>query len=372
MSTAPLLSDLIAGVARLESELPDNAPRAACFFLRNITVEGIEPFLKHRLLTLGFRPVPSYGGYGAMRQDIAALANIPSQDLPDLLVLGLTLEEMDPAYGLPGWTAARAHGELEDLWAALSASPVSTIVLNTFIPPFWPENGVGAALGGALAVTLPLVLFALILATAIGGGLGWAAALRSGSLTDRLLAAVAEIGAAVANFWLGLLLVLGFAGGLHWLPAAGFVPWTDDALQAIVSLLLPALALALPAAAAIALDARAALSEARQSLPVEAAQLRGLDAETAFRRHGLRLALLELSPALALHAAALIAGAMIVEAAFSLPGLGRLILDAVSAHDAATLRAGLLVLVLLIAGTVFLVRVCAGSADPRLTAETPE
>jgi len=148
MSTAPLLSDLIAGVARLESELPDNAPRAACFFLRNITVEGIEPFLKHRLLTLGFRPVPSYGGYGAMRQDIAALANIPSQDLPDLLVLGLTLEEMDPAYGLPGWTAARAHGELEDLWAALSASPVSTIVLNTFIPPFWPENGVGAALGG--------------------------------------------------------------------------------------------------------------------------------------------------------------------------------------------------------------------------------
>lgn len=234
-------------------------------------------------------------------------------------------------------------------------------------------NGdVGAALGGALAVTLPLVLFALILATAIGGGLGWAAALRPGSLTDRLLAAVAEIGAAVANFWLGLLLVLGFAGGLHWLPAAGFVPWTDDALQAIVSLLLPALALALPAAAAIALDARAALSEARQSLPVEAAQLRGLDAEAAFRRHGLRLALLELSPALALHAAALIAGAMIVEAAFSLPGLGRLILDAVSAHDAATLRAGLLVLVLLIAGTVFLVRVCAGSADPRLTVETPE
>jgi peptide/nickel transport system permease protein len=234
------------------------------------------------------------------------------------------------------------------------------------------SGSIGNALGGGLAVTIPLVLLAMLLAAAIGGGVGWAAAMRSGSPTDRTLGALAAIGVAIPSFWLGMLLVVVFASSLHWLPAAGFVPWQANVLQVIASLLLPALALAGPAAAAIAFDARTALSRARLSLPVEAAQLRGLDAAAAFRQHGLRLALIELAPRLWRQAAAIIAGSMIVENVFSLPGLGRLILDAVIAHDDAVLRAGLLVLVLLIAGTVFLIRVGAGSVDPRLTAETPE
>jgi peptide/nickel transport system permease protein len=225
-----------------------------------------------------------------------------------------------------------------------------------------------AQIGSALAVTIPLTLIALLLAAAIGTGLGVWAARQPGSIADKALQVLIEIGVATPNFWLGMLLVLLFSSILRWLPPGGFVPWQDNPLAALSSLLLPALAVALPQAAVLARAVRLALVDAGASAYVLAAQGRGLTAKAALQRHGLRNALLAVLGAIGPQLASLIAGTLIVENVFYLSGLGRLIFDAVAARDLTTVRSGVFVLVLGLAGAMFLARLCVGWADPRLRA----
>ena len=232
-------------------------------------------------------------------------------------------------------------------------------------------EAVGPIVAGRLAITVPLALLAILLTALLGVGLGWLAALRPGNVGDRLLMALGDLGVATPNFWLGMMLALAFAGGLHWLPPGGFVPWRDSAPAALASLILPALALAVSAAAALALEVRSAMVAAAEAPAVLGAQSRGATRREAVRRSRLP-ALLRLGPVLGRQFAAVVAGTVIVENAFYLPGLGRLILDAATARDLATTRAGLVVLVVLIAGTLFLTQVALGWLDPRRRAEVPE
>ena len=225
---------------------------------------------------------------------------------------------------------------------------------------------IGDLIGGRLAVTVPLALLAMLAAAIVGLGVGYLAALRPGRWSDKALTALAEIGIATPNFWLGMVLVLAFAMGLHWLPPGGFVPWQDNVGGAIVSLILPALALGLPAAAALAIVTRDALAAARSAAYAVAAQARGLTAHEAFATHGLRTALLPVLQALATQCTGIIAGTVVVENVFYVPGLGRLILDALATHDLAIVGGGLLVLILLMSGTLFLLQLGLAWADPRL------
>ena len=226
-----------------------------------------------------------------------------------------------------------------------------------------------APIGAALAVTLPLILIALILSAALGVGLGIWAARRPGSLVDRALGALLRIGDAVPSLWLGTLLVLLFSATLRWLPAGGFVPWQVNPLVALTSLILPALALALPQAARLGSMVRRALVDAQTAPYLVAAEARGMTADAAMRRHGLRNALLAVLGALGPQITTLIAGALVVENVFYLSGLGRLLFDAVAARDLASVRAAALVLIVLLAGAVLVARLGAGWADPRVHAE---
>ena len=135
------LGELIAEVDRLEASAADFTLEASVQFLRNVTMEGIEPFLKHRLLTNDIRPKLTYGGYGSVRQDLVGSQSLVANAKPDMLVLCLMLDELDPSYGLPGWNGTRAQDELKELFAALAASGVATLAVNTFIPPFRSETG---------------------------------------------------------------------------------------------------------------------------------------------------------------------------------------------------------------------------------------
>lgn len=229
---------------------------------------------------------------------------------------------------------------------------------------------IGALIATRLAVTVPLALFAIVLAALVGLGVGYLAALQPGRWSDKTLTALAEIGIATPNFWLGMVLVLAFAAGLHLLPPGGFVPWGDNFSGALVSLILPALALALPAAATLAMVTRDALTGARRADYAIAAQARGLTAHEAFVAHGLRTASLPVLQALTTQCAAIVAGTVIVENVFYVPGLGRLILDALTAHDLATVGGGLVVLVLLISGTTLFLQLSLVLADPRVRAHS--
>jgi peptide/nickel transport system permease protein len=226
-------------------------------------------------------------------------------------------------------------------------------------------QSIGGLVAARLAVTVPLALLAMLLAAIIGAGIGYLAARRPGRMLDHALTALAEIGGATPNFWLGMVLVAIFATGLHWLPTGGFVPWQRNVGGALLSLLLPALAVALPVAATLALKVRDAVAAARVAPYVLAAEARGLTAEHSFRREALPAAALVVLAWAVPQAATAIVGTIIVENVFYLPGLGRLILDAVGARDPALVAGALAVLTLLTTGATFLMQLGARWADPR-------
>lgn len=217
-----------------------------------------------------------------------------------------------------------------------------------------------------MAVTLPLALMAIALATAIGIPLGMLAASRHGRFADAGVMAFAQAGLAIPNFWFGLLLVLVFAVGLGWLPAGGFPGWQAGIGVSLKALLMPALALALPQAAIIARVTRSSMLDTLQEDFVRTARAKGLSEGTTMRRHALRNALIPVVTILGLQFSVLIAGAIIIENVFALPGLGRLVFQAIAQHDLIVVKD----LVMLFAGLAilinFAVELLYGLIDPRL------
>lgn len=225
---------------------------------------------------------------------------------------------------------------------------------------------VSSLIATRLWVSLPLALWAMVLAVSAGLPLGIWAARQRGKFADSALMVLAQAGMAVPNFWFGMLLVLLFSVGLHWLPTGGFTAWQDDPAAAFRALILPGLALALPQAAILARVMRTALVDVSQADFIRTARAKGLTLGQAVWRHGVRNALLPVLTILGLQFAFLIAGTVIVENVFYLPGLGRLIFTAISERDLILVRGALLVLVVGVTGTMLVVDLLYAIADPRL------
>lgn len=225
---------------------------------------------------------------------------------------------------------------------------------------------VSQLIGERMAVTAPLALAAMLLACAIGVPLGVVAAANHNGPLDLAAMAFAQIGLAIPNFWFGLLLVLVFAIGLGWLPSGGFPGWQAGFWPGARSLLLPALALALPQAAILARLTRSAMLDALQEDFVRTARAKGLRPGVLLYRHALRNALIPVVTILGLQFSVLIAGAIIIENVFALPGLGRLVFQSVAQHDLIVVKD----LVMLFAGLAilanFAVDLLYGLIDPRL------
>jgi peptide/nickel transport system permease protein len=229
---------------------------------------------------------------------------------------------------------------------------------------------VGPLIAGRLGVTLPLAFATMILSALIGLPAGALAARKRSSLADSLLMVLARFGIATPAFWFGMLLVLLFAVTLRWFPPGGFVPWGENPVGALGSLILPTFALALPLAAILARATRDLLVEAGASDYVRAARARGLTHTEAVWKHGTRNVLLPLLRIVGLHFGWLIAGTVIVENVFYLPGLGRLIFDAIAARDLILVRACAIVLVIIPALVMLAAELAAGYSDPRQRARS--
>ncbi|UAK25184.1 ABC transporter substrate-binding protein [Sphingomonas nostoxanthinifaciens] len=225
---------------------------------------------------------------------------------------------------------------------------------------------VAALLGPRLALSLPLAGLAMLLAIPLGVGTALAGARRPGRMLDRATGGLTRLGLAVPGFWLAILLVLLFAVRLHWVAAGGFPGWGEGAWPAVRALLLPALALAVPQAAVIARVARGALAEELARDYVRTARAKGLAPRTILWRHALPNAAPAIVTIVGLQVPFLIAGSVIVEMVFALPGLGQLVLQAIAGRDLVTVQA---VALLMVAATVlasFLADVGQRLADPRL------
>jgi ABC-type dipeptide/oligopeptide/nickel transport system permease component len=217
-----------------------------------------------------------------------------------------------------------------------------------------------------LAVSLPLALYALALAVAIAFPLGLAAALNRGRRGDALLTGLAQVGLSIPNFWLGLLLILAFAVHRHWFAAGGFPGWAAGIGPALAALTLPALALAVPQGCILARVLRSALGEALDEDYVRTARAKGLSARQALLRHALPNALIPVLTVLGLQFSFLLAGAIIIETVFALPGLGRLIFQATAQRDLIVVRSVVLLLVAAVVAVNFLVELLYAVVDPRL------
>ena len=216
-----------------------------------------------------------------------------------------------------------------------------------------------------LQVSLPLALAALALAAAVAFPAGLYAASRRGRAGDAAVMAGTQVGVAIPNFWFAMLLVLVFAVKLRWLPAGGFPGW-DQPLAAIRSLALPAVALALPQAAILARVLRSALIETLGQDYVRSARAKGLTRAQALRRHALRNAMIPVLTILGMQFSFLLAGAIIIENVFYLPGLGRLIFQAITQRDLVVVQSSVLVMVAAIILVTFVVDLAYALVDPRL------
>ncbi|MFC3570714.1 ABC transporter permease [Paracoccus simplex] len=216
-----------------------------------------------------------------------------------------------------------------------------------------------------MQVSLPLALMALVLAALIALPIGMFAAARRGRAGDTLAMGATQIGIALPNFWFAMLLVLVFAVNLRLLPAGGFPGWEHPG-AALKALILPAFALALPQAAILARVLRSALVETLGQDYIRTARAKGLTAGQALSRHALRNALIPVLTILGMQFSFLLAGAIIIENVFYLPGLGRLIFQAITQRDLIVVQSAVLVLVAAVILVTFLVDLSYALIDPRL------
>ncbi|TCP38687.1 ABC transporter permease [Rhodovulum marinum] len=217
-----------------------------------------------------------------------------------------------------------------------------------------------------LWVSLPLAAYALTLSTAIALPAGlWAAARRGGPVDFGVMGAT-QLGIAVPNFWFAMLLVLVFAVKLNWFSAGGFPGWEAGLVPGLKALTLPAVALALPQAAILARVMRSALIETLGQDYIRSARAKGLTRGQAIRRHAFRNALIPVLTILGLQFSFLIAGAIIIENVFFLPGLGRLIFQAITQRDLVVVESMVMLLVFAVILVTFLVDLAYAAVDPRL------
>ena len=219
-------------------------------------------------------------------------------------------------------------------------------------------------------VSLPLALIALTLSTLVAIPVGIFTASRHGTSTDTATMAVTQFGIAIPNFWFALLLVYIFAITLRWVPAGGFPGWDDGILPALQSLILPAVALALPQAAILSRITRSALLETMREDYIRTARAKGLPARRVLWHHALRNALIPVLTIMGLQFAFLLAGTIIIENVFYLPGLGRLVFQAIQKLDLIVVQSVVTLLVAAVISVNFLVDLAYAWADPRLRSRT--
>jgi peptide/nickel transport system permease protein len=249
-------------------------------------------------------------------------------------------------YGI--WLTRVAHGELGQSYF-MNDVPVEDLILQR------------------LPATLELSIAGIILALLIAVPFGILAALKRGRWPDHLVMGSSTISIAIPNFWLGILVLLLFALWLDWLPAGGRrVAFLDDPIESLRFMILPALTLALSVAAVLVRFVRASLIEVLYQDYIRTAYAKGLPFRKILYKHALLNALIPAVTSLGVQFGQLLPGAIVVELVFSWPGLGQLILGAITGRDYQLVQGCLLVFVVIVVGTNLITDLLYGVLDPRI------
>jgi peptide/nickel transport system permease protein len=246
------------------------------------------------------------------------------------------------------WVIGMLSGNLGDSYAY--SSPVFDLIVER------------------LAVTVPLAIIAMLLTTVLALVVGIYAASQHNRMGDVGLMGLTQIGIAIPNFWFAIMLILLFSVKLQWFSAGGFEGWAEDPGQALKSLLLPALSLAVVQAAILARITRSAVLEVMREDYVRTARAKGLSQSATLWGHVLRNAMIPVVTVMGLQSAELLAGTIVVENVFYLPGLGRLIFQSISNRDLIVVRNCVMLLATMVVVVNFVVDVLYAVIDPRVKA----
>ncbi len=215
-----------------------------------------------------------------------------------------------------------------------------------------------------LVVTLPLGALALSWAALVALPLGVFAAWRHGRAGDWGVMGFSQLGISVPNFWFGIVLVLAFAVTWQWFPAGGFPGWQEPA-KAVHALVLPALSLSLGEIAILTRVTRSAMLDTLREDYVRTARAKGAGEARVLFGHALRNALVPVTTVAGLIAGFLVAGAVIIESVFRLPGVGQLVYDSINNRDLVVIKNVVILFTVLVLALNLLVDVAYALIDPR-------
>jgi peptide/nickel transport system permease protein len=217
-----------------------------------------------------------------------------------------------------------------------------------------------------LPVTLELLVAALAVSLAIAIPLGILSAVRRNSGVDVASTVFALWGFSLPNFWLGIILIYVFALVLRWLPSSGFVPLGESVPDNVRSLILPAVTLGTALAALVARQLRSGMLEVLRQDYVRTARAKGLDEREVIGRHALKNALIPVVTVIGLQVGQLLGSTIVTESLFALPGVGRLMIDAIFSRDFFVVQGAILFLTLGYVLSNLAVDVLYSYLDPRI------
>ncbi|WP_292596291.1 ABC transporter permease [Mesotoga sp. UBA6090] len=217
-----------------------------------------------------------------------------------------------------------------------------------------------------LPVTISLAVMSLVLIVLIGIPLGIVSAKYGERLPGILITLISQIGMAIPSFWSGIILIYIFGIVLRWVSPGGFVPWSEDAYGAFKSLILPAIAIALPSIASIIRYTRNSIMDQMKNDYVQLALSKGLNLNSVLLRHVLKNALIPIITVLGMIAANILGGAIVIEQVFTLPGVGRLLINAITTRDLPLVQGMVLYIAFIIVVINFFIDVIYTVIDPRI------
>ena len=289
-----------------------------------------------------------------------------------LIFVMLEIVPGDPATAMMGVNATEDAVQALRVELGLTADPVSRyfdwvggMLRGDFGVSYTYRTPVTELIGDRIWISLPLTLMALALSTVIAIPAGVFAAARRGSAADMGVMGATQVGVAVPNFWFAMLLVLLFSTTLRWVSAGGFPGWDAGVGPALGALALPAFSLALPQAAILTRVMRSALLDTLTEDYITA-RAKGLSERQALWRHALRNALIPVLTIIGMQFSFLLAGAIIIENVFFLPGLGRLVFQGIVQRDLIVVKSVVVLLVFAVVVVTLLVDLTYALVDPRL------
>src|SRR6266567_5422571 len=261
----------------------------------------------------------------------------------------------------------RAYFGLDQPLYAQYATWIGSVLQGDFGFSIRSGQPVTSEIATRLPVTLELAIAAAVVALVVGTPLGLLSSLRPNSPLDLLGRGVGLIGLALPNFWLGTLAILLFARFLHWMPnTGGYVDFLADPAANLRFLIFPALTLGFGMAAVVMRTTRSAMLDVLGADYIRTAHAKGIAAVRVIERHALKNGLIVVLTILGIQVGYLLGGAVVVEEVFSLPGIGRMLLNAINQRDYALVQGGVLVIAALFVAANTLVDVVYGFLDPRI------